>query len=48
MGCEGDQAYLAEVTHSLTELKGIEVVEFSFEDGDNAQPGVYTRADFKF
>lgn len=46
-GTEGAMAYLAEVTFSLTEFKGIEEVEFTFQEGDHAQPGVYTRADFK-
>ncbi len=47
-GSEGAQAYLAETTYSLTELKGIAAVEFSFEEGDHARPGTYTRTDFKF
>ncbi len=47
-GSEGAQAYLAEATYSLTELKGITAVEFSFEEGDHAGPGVFTRRDFKF
>ena len=45
-GSEGAQAYLAEATYSLTELKGIEAVEFSFKEGDHARPGVYKREDF--
>ena len=47
-GSEGAQAYLAEVTYSLTELQGITAVEFMFKDGDHARPGVYTRSDFRF
>jgi spore germination protein GerM len=47
-GSEGAQAYLAEVTYSLTELAGIAAVNFSFEEGDHAQPGVYTRDSFNF
>ncbi|SKB27619.1 hypothetical protein [Daejeonella lutea] len=47
-GSEGAQAYLAEATYSLTELKGITAVEFDFEEGDHARPGVYKRTDFKF
>ena len=46
-GTEGAQAYLAEATFSLTELKDIHAVEFSFKEGDHAQPGVYSRDDFK-
>lgn len=47
-GSEGAQAYLAEATYSLTELKEIAAVEFAFEEGDHARPGVYKRTDFKF
>lgn len=46
-GTEGASAYLAEVTFSFTEFKGIEEVEFVFQEGDHARPGVYTREDFK-
>lgn len=46
-GTEGAMAYLAEVTFSLTEFKGIEEVDFAFQEGDHARPGLYTREDFK-
>lgn len=46
-GTEGAMAYLAEVTYSLTEFKGIEEVNFDFKQGDHAEPGVYTREKFK-
>lgn len=46
-GTEGARAYLAEVTFSLTELLGIDAVDFSFTEGDHARPGVYKRTDFK-
>ena len=46
-GTEGARAYLAEVTFSLTELKGIKEVDFSFKEGDHARPGVYRRENFK-
>jgi hypothetical protein len=46
-GTEGASAYLAEVTFSFTEFKGIEEVEFVFQEGDHARPGVYTRENFK-
>ena len=45
-GTEGANAYMAEVTFSLTELQGIKEVDFSFIEGDHARPGVYTREDF--
>lgn len=47
-GSDGAQAYLAEATYSLTELEGIAAVDFSFQEGDHARPGVYTRSKFKF
>lgn len=46
-GTVGARAYLAEVTYSLTELEGINEVNFSFQEGDHARPGVYKRDDFK-
>lgn len=46
-GSEGAEAYLAEVTYSLTELKEIAAVDFSFKEGDHAVAGVYTRDSFK-
>ncbi len=46
-GTEGARAYMAEATFSLTELDGINSVDFSFTEGDHARPGVYTRNDFK-
>ena len=45
-GSGGAQAYLAEVTYSLTELKGIVSVDFTFIEGDHARPGTYIREDF--
>lgn len=47
-GSEGAQAYLAEVTYSLTEFKSITAVDFEFKEGDHAQPGVYKRTNFIF
>ena len=45
-GTLGAHAYLAELTFSLTELKGISKVNLSFKEGDHARPGVYERGDF--
>ena len=45
-GTLGARAYLAELTFSLTELKGISKVNLSFKEGDHARPGVYERVDF--
>lgn len=47
MGSTGAEAYLAEVTYSLTELRGVKAIKIDFEEGDHAMPGTYTRADFK-
>ena len=47
MGSTGAEAYLAELTYSLTELKGVKAINISFDEGDHAMPGVYTRDDFK-
>lgn len=46
MGSMGAEAYLAELTYSMTELDGIKAVKIDFEEGDHAMPGVYTRSDF--
>jgi hypothetical protein len=46
MGSAGAQAYLAEVTFSITKVKGIQVVDLLFEEGDHAMPGSYKREDF--
>ena len=45
-GSSGAEAYLAEVTYNLTELKGISFVHFNFKEGDHASPGTYSRTDF--
>ena len=47
MGSAGAEAYLAELTYSLTEVEGIKAISIDFEEGDHAMPGVYTRNDFK-
>lgn len=46
MGSSGAEAYLAEVTYNLTELKDINFVTMRFKEGDHASPGTYTRTDF--
>ena len=47
MGSAGAQAFLAEATYSLTEIKGIEAVDFRFKAGDHAVPGILTRSSFE-
>jgi hypothetical protein len=46
MGSSGAQAYLASVTFTLTENPQIKKVNFIFEEGDHAMPGIYSRKDF--
>lgn len=46
MGSAGAESYLAEVTWSLTAVRGITSVSFEFPAGDHASPGTYTREDF--
>lgn len=47
MGSAGARAYLAEATYSLTEIEGIAAVDFRFEAGDHAMPGILTRRSFE-
>ncbi|OGW38351.1 MAG: hypothetical protein A2X58_08650 [Nitrospirae bacterium GWC2_56_14] len=46
MGSSGAQDYLAMATYTLTESPGIRSVEFVFEPGEHAMPGVYSRESF--
>ena len=46
MGTSGSEAYLAEATYNLTEIKDIDFVDFKFKEGDHAQPGTFSRTDF--
>lgn len=43
MGSTGALVYLSTTTFTLTELNGIEYVNFAFEEGDHAIPGTYSR-----
>ena len=45
-GSSGADAYLAELTYNLTEIKGINFVDVRFKKGDHAEPGTYARTDF--
>jgi hypothetical protein len=47
-GTMGAQVFLAESTYSITEIPGINVVNFDFKIGDHATPGFYKREDFNF
>lgn len=46
IGSSGADAYLAEVTYNLTEIKGVNFVDIRFRAGDHASPATYSRTDF--
>lgn len=46
MGSSGPEAYFAELTYNLTEVPGINYVDFNFKEGDHAAPATYSRTDF--
>ena len=46
LGTTGAMEYLAQVTFSLTSVPGIQSVDFDFEEGVHAAPGVYDRQRF--
>ncbi|MGB2965542.1 MAG: hypothetical protein WBB69_16325 [Anaerolineales bacterium] len=46
MGSTGADVFLAEATFTLTEYKNIKFINFLFEVGDHATPGLYSRKDF--
>jgi hypothetical protein len=43
MGSTGATSYLQAVTYTLTSLPDIAYVDFDFEEGDHAAPGLYSR-----
>jgi len=45
-GTTGAMTYLAEATYAFTDLPQINVVNFSFKEGDHAVPGPYSRKSF--
>jgi hypothetical protein len=47
MGTTGAHYYLTAATFTLTESPDVRTVDFMFEEGDHAAPGVYTRESFK-
>lgn len=46
MGSAGANEFLATATFALTEYDNIKFVNFIFEEGDHAFPGLYSREDF--
>ncbi len=47
IGSTGAENFMATTTFTLTEMKGIKYVNYKFQEGDHASPGVYSRKDFK-
>jgi hypothetical protein len=47
LGDTGAEDYLASATYTLTETKNIHFVNINMKAGDHAEPGVYSRDDFK-
>lgn len=47
LGNTGADNYLASTTFTLTELKNIKYVNIDMKPGNHAEPGVYSRDDFK-
>ncbi|MGN6249288.1 MAG: hypothetical protein ACTHNG_13115 [Ginsengibacter sp.] len=47
IGDTGAENYLASTTYTLTEMKNIRYVNIAMKGGDHAEPGVYSRDDFK-
>ena len=46
MGSTGADAFLAAATFTLTEYDNLKFVNFIFEPGDHAEPGLYSRETF--
>lgn len=47
IGDTGAENFLATIVYNLTELSGIKYVNLFFLPGSHAEPGIYTRDDFK-
>lgn len=47
MGSTGPEVYVADVVLNLTTVPGVKYVKIDFEEGDHAQPGVWSAANFK-
>lgn len=47
LGSTGAYNYMATTVYNLTELRKVKFVNFKFKVGDHAEPGTYTRDDFK-
>ncbi|MBC7936890.1 MAG: hypothetical protein H7Y86_16205 [Rhizobacter sp.] len=47
MGSTGAEMYIADVVLNLTAINGIRYVKIEMEEGDHAQPGTWSKEDFK-
>ena len=47
MGSSGPEIFFADAVYNLTEIAGVRYVNFQFEEGDHATPGVLNRNSFK-
>ena len=47
IGNTGAENYFASATFTLTDMKNIKYVNFALQPGDHAEPGVFSREDFK-
>lgn len=47
LGSTGAYNYMATAVYNLTELNKVKFVNFQFQVGDHAEPGTYSRDDFK-
>lgn len=47
MGSAGPSLYFSSVIYSLTEVPHIHYVNIDFKEGDHAEPGTFSRDDFK-
>jgi hypothetical protein len=45
-GSAGSWGHLASLTFTLTEMEGVEFVDYDFVEGSHLSPGVYSRKDF--
>ncbi len=48
MGSSGPTMFFAEAVYNFTEVPGIRFVNFDFEEGDHASPGVFGRSTFDY
>ncbi len=47
MGSAGAASYMASTTYNLTEIKGIQYVNYDMQTGDHVSPGTFSRKSFE-